>query len=151
MSKKTIIITVVVLAIVVVGYMWWKSMSTPPQNTPAMVETPTEAPATTALYMTKSDPTNGTFLTDTKGMSLYTYTKDTAGVSNCSGQCLANWPAFSAASVPETLPENLSTITRDDGTIQYTWKGMPLYYYVKDAAPGDTTGEGVGGVWYLAK
>jgi predicted lipoprotein with Yx(FWY)xxD motif len=41
------------------------------------------------------------------------------------------------------------TTTRTDGTVQVTYNGWPLYYYEKDKAPGDVTGQDVGGVWYV--
>jgi predicted lipoprotein with Yx(FWY)xxD motif len=43
----------------------------------------------------------------------------------------------------------LGTITTPDGKKQLTINGMPVYYYQKDKAAGDITGQGVGGVWYL--
>jgi predicted lipoprotein with Yx(FWY)xxD motif len=108
-----------------------------------------QSPATLAIG-TKADL--GNFLTDAKGMTLYYYDKDTKGVSNCVGQCLVNWPAFYAAniSVPTGLKaEDFGTITRTDGTKQTTFKGFPLYYWIKDAKRGDTTGQDVGKVWFV--
>jgi len=46
---------------------------------------------------------------------------------------------------------DLSIVTRDDGKKQWALKGMPLYYWVKDTKPGETTGEGVMGAWHVAK
>jgi len=63
-----------------------------------------------------------------------------------------NWPAFAPESVivPSALnPADFSTITRADGTKQLTFKGYPLYYFVKDKVRGDVTGQGVGEVWYM--
>ena len=59
---------------------------------------PTAAPVVSSSTMVNmvNDAKLGAFLVDDKGMSLYVYGKDTAGVSNCSGQCLANWPALVA-------------------------------------------------------
>ena len=94
----------------------------------------------------------GSFLTDAEGKTLYIFTKDTPGVSNCSGDCLANWPAFSAEeplTLPEGTPGELGLITRDDDTTQVTYNGWPLYYWIGDAAVGDTTGQGVGDVWFV--
>ena len=93
----------------------------------------------------------GTVMTDSKGMTLYTYAKDTSGVSNCSGKCLSAWPAFVAPSQSGNLPADISVVSRSDGTLQYAWKGMPLYYYVKDGDAGDAYGNGVGGVWSVVK
>ena len=104
------------------------------------------------IYLTKTDATKGNYMTDFAGMTLYTYDKDTKGVSNCSGGCLAAWPAYiSGATAQTTLPANITVITRSDGSKQFAWKGMPLYYYAKDKSVGDITGDGVGGVWHIIK
>ncbi len=94
------------------------------------------------------------FLTDAKGMTLYYYTKDTRGESVCYGNCEKAWPIFSAptVSVPPALQaSDFGTITRTDGSKQTTYRGWPLYYWQRDAKPGDITGEGVGKVWYILK
>jgi predicted lipoprotein with Yx(FWY)xxD motif len=95
----------------------------------------------------------GTVLVGPKGMTLYHFTNDAPGVSNCSGQCLANWPPLLVDSADavvsgENLLGELGTITRDDGTIQVTYNGWPLYYWKDDHARGDILGEGVGQKWY---
>lgn len=94
----------------------------------------------------------GNYLTDAKGMSLYYFDKDTKDASNCAGACLVNWPAFYAAdiSVPAGLTAaDFATITRADGAKQTTFKGFPLYYWIKDAKRGDTTGQDVNKVWFV--
>jgi predicted lipoprotein with Yx(FWY)xxD motif len=94
----------------------------------------------------------GNYLTDGDGNSLYWFTKDTAGMSACSGDCLKAWPAFTALSfvVPSALDSaDFASINRDDGTMQVTYKGYPLYYWIKDKKRGDVTGQGVGKVWYV--
>jgi predicted lipoprotein with Yx(FWY)xxD motif len=96
-----------------------------------------------------------TFLVGPTGMTLYLFANDTEGVSNCSGQCLDNWPALT---VPEGLDPTavsaaagaLDVVTRDEGALQITYNGLPLYYFAGDSLPGDTNGDGVGGVWSLA-
>lgn len=93
----------------------------------------------------------GTVMTDLKGMTVYTYVKDKTGVSNCTGGCLKTWPAYVAPAQTGNFPANISVIKHDDGTLQYTWKGMPLYYYTKDGDSGDAYGNGVGGVWSVVK
>jgi predicted lipoprotein with Yx(FWY)xxD motif len=89
------------------------------------------------------------------GMTLYTYAKDAAGVSNCSGACLANWPALTvpAGFDPTAVAAAsgaLGVITRDDGSRQVTYKGLPLYTFAADHQPGDTNGDGVANVWSVA-
>ena len=96
----------------------------------------------------------GEYLTDTQGMTLYTFANDTSGVSNCTGQCLAAWPAYSAMKVSKDLSmmyQNLSVITRSDGAMQYAWKGMPLYYFAQDKMAGDALGDDLKGLWGAAK
>jgi predicted lipoprotein with Yx(FWY)xxD motif/plastocyanin len=94
----------------------------------------------------------GTFLTDSKGMALYLYTKDTANLSVCKGNCEVNWPIFYSEHLPtmgDLKAADFGTITREDGTKQTTYQGWPLYYYIKDAKAGDVTGQDVGKVWYV--
>jgi predicted lipoprotein with Yx(FWY)xxD motif len=102
-----------------------------------------------------STTTLGEVITDKDGMVLYYFSPDVGGDSKCSGNCLANWPAFSVDGVLK-LAEGLdatafSSITRTDGTKQVTYKGWPLYYFVNDEKAGDVNGEGLNGVWYVAK
>lgn len=106
--------------------------------------------ATSELLMTKDDSSKGKFLTDGKEMTLYIFDKDTKGVSNCYGGCATAWPPYlQGTDSPSTMPANLTLIKRTDGTMQYAYKGMPLYYYYQDKNVGDTTGDGVGGTWHL--
>ena len=88
------------------------------------------APATTA------DTSKGKALVDGKGMTLYIFDKDTAGKSNCNGQCATNWPPLTAAA--DAKPSgDWTVVTRDDGSKQWAYKGKPLYTFHKDAKPGD--------------
>ncbi|HEY4202355.1 MAG TPA: hypothetical protein VGM83_17520 [Devosiaceae bacterium] len=88
-------------------------------------------------------------LTNAKGMTLYTYDKDAAGVSNCYDKCAANWPP-AAADASAKAEGDFTIVDRTDGTKIWAYKGKPLYTWVKDAKPGDTTGDGVGGSWHTA-
>ena len=107
--------------------------------------------AQSELLMTKKDATKGNYLADSKGMTLYIFDKDTKGVSNCTGACLTVWPPYLEGTAPSTMPENLTVIKRADGSMQYAYKGLPLYYYQNDKNPGDTLGDGIGGIWHLVK
>ena len=101
---------------------------------------------------TAEDPELGTYLTDGEGMTLYMFTQDEANVSVCYDQCAENWPPFTAEeplSLPDGVPGELALTTRTDGTQQVTYNTMPLYYWVEDMEPGDTTGHGVGDVWFV--
>ncbi|MEN9810678.1 MAG: hypothetical protein RLZZ488_2245 [Pseudomonadota bacterium] len=91
-------------------------------------------------------------LADSKGMTLYTFDKDTAdsGKSVCNDGCIQAWPALTAtADAKET--GDFKVITRDDGSKQWAHKGKPLYYWVNDKKAGDTTGDKFNGVWHIVK
>jgi predicted lipoprotein with Yx(FWY)xxD motif len=92
----------------------------------------------------------GAALVDAKGMTLYTFDKDEGGKSACNGKCAENWPPLTA-DAGGTAAANYSIVTREDGTKQWAYKGKPLYTWIKDAKPGDTTGDGVRDVWHIAK
>lgn len=89
-------------------------------------------------------------LTNAGGMTLYTFDKDSAGKSACNGPCASNWPPLMATATDKAAGD-YSIVTRDDGSRQWAHKGKPLYLWAKDTKPGDKTGDGVGGVWKVAK
>ena len=90
-----------------------------------------------------------TILTDANGMTLYTWDNDEEGVTNCYDQCAVNWPPL-VASEDATAEGDFTLVERNDGTQMWAYQGEPLYLWVKDQAPGDTTGDGVGGTWHTA-
>lgn len=137
-----IVVIIVVIIILVGGYMLlYKHKSTTTTNTTTV---------NNAVLMTKTDSKLGQYLADSSGKALYTYGSDTNGVSNCSGGCLATWPAYVDKGSTTNLPSGVSTIKRtDNGEMQYTYNGMPLYYFASDAN-GQVTGDGVGG-FHIAK
>jgi len=110
-------------------------------------------PDPTYDLMVKST-TQGNVLTDANGKTLYYFSKDVAGTSACTGNCLDTWPIYSKANFkvdPTLTATDFNTITRADGGTQITYKGWPLYYYKSDVAAGDVKGENVGGIWFVAK
>jgi len=106
----------------------------------------------TTVMVGKSD-TLGSFLVDSKNMTLYLYTKDTPNTSNCYDKCATAWPPLltTGSPIPGTGVDDskLGTTKRTDGSMQVTYNGWPLYYYVKDSKPGDVTGQNVGSVWFV--
>ncbi|GAB3447448.1 hypothetical protein NX773_13480 [Massilia solisilvae] len=86
-------------------------------------------------------------LVDAKGMTVYTFDQDKGGKSTCTGQCAENWPPVAAGSA--TLESPYSSITREDGTKQLTYKGKPLYTFSKDKSPGDKKGDKVKDMWHV--
>lgn len=100
----------------------------------------------------RQDAKLGPILTGKDGLTLYLYTKDKPGVSNCDDQCLVAWPPLLAdtlPALPRGTPGTLSLVARKDGTRQVAYNGWPLYYWVRDNKAGETTGQAVGKVWYV--
>ena len=89
--------------------------------------------------------------TDQKGMTLYTFAKDSAGKSACNDKCAANWPPLMAEAGDKSMGD-WTVIKRDDGSMQWAYEGMPLYTFVMDKKAGDMTGDGkMDGAWKVAK
>ena len=89
-------------------------------------------------------------LTDAKGMTLYIWDKDAVGVSNCYEQCAVNWPPL-LVPADTAVTGDFTLVDRTDSDLAIVaYKGWPLYLWIKDTKPGDTTGDGVGGTWHTA-
>src|ERR1700747_1970666 len=90
------------------------------------------ASAAFAVPPTKTGTTTkGSVLTDAKGMSLYTFDKDSGGKSACNGPCATNWPALKAEA-SDKADGGYTIIARDDGSKQWAYKGQPLYTFTKN-------------------
>ena len=123
-------------------------------STASSTASQTSSPAAAGAEMKVASSSAGQIVVDSKGMSLYFFTKDVkdSGTSACTGACLTAWPVFTTTSdkpAVEGVTGTVGTIATPDGKKQVTLNGMPLYYYAKDKAPGDVTGQGVQSVWYL--
>lgn len=107
--------------------------------------------------------TLGQYLTDKDGNTLYFFSNDYNGRNSCSGGCAALWPYFYVADLTmDKVGPGLDIADFDtinvNGTSQLRYKTWPLYYYaplvgsvnVRESS-GQTTGEGVGNVWFVAK
>ena len=123
------------------------------------MRTPTLLATLSLLLMTSATWAGGApvkaangVLVGASDMTLYTFDKDMAssGKSVCNGPCATNWPPLAAAA-DAAAEGDYSVITRDDGAMQWAFKGKPLYYWVKDQKPGDMSGDGFNGVWHAAK
>lgn len=112
------------------------------------------APSSGGIDVTVSHTTAGDALAGAGGMTLYIFKADTDGTSTCTGGCAGTWPAFvgdgSQVNAGDGVSGTFGTTTRADGTTQITHGGQPLYYYSGDKAAGDSNGEGIGGVWFIA-
>ena len=94
------------------------------------------------------------FLVGPNGHTLYVFMTDTPGTSTCFDQCEANWPPLIVSSGQSPTKAlgvlgSLGTYERPNGSRQVTLDDHPLYYWAFDSAPGDATGQGVGGVWFV--
>ena len=102
--------------------------------------------------MGQADTGLGTVLVDAEGLTLYGLTDDTDGTSTCDGACAEAWPPLTVdgPDLPAGLdPDQYSVVERSDGTFQLEAGRWPLYRFAGDAAPGDTNGQGSGGVWFV--
>lgn len=113
--------------------------------------------STKASVVLQSSSQFGKYLTTPAGYALYTYTADKPGGKGCTGQCLKIWPPLLLAP-GQTTPmaahgiSGLGTFHRGS-RLQVTYRGLPLYTYIEDKSPGQTTGQQVvdsGGTWYVA-
>ena len=114
---------------------------------------PASAADATTLTLAMADSSLGSILVDGNGMTLYMFTKDSANTSACTDQCLVAWPPLlGAPTAGDGVDDSrLGSFTRDDGSTQATYNGWPLYYFAKDAKPGDKMGNGLlGGAWKVA-
>ena len=98
----------------------------------------------------------GRIVVDSKGITLYDFVTDKGGVSGCYGACAALWPPLITKGKPHAGPgvraSLLGTTKRKDGKLEVTYNHHPLYYFVTDRKPGQTTGQGVnqfGGPWWV--
>jgi predicted lipoprotein with Yx(FWY)xxD motif len=97
--------------------------------------------------------TSETILTNTQGRTLYYRTIDMPPTTVCSGGCASVWPPLlvSGSNTPTSttsLPGKLSVQADANGN-QVEYNGHPLYIFSGDTAPGQTTGEGFGGIWHV--
>ena len=98
----------------------------------------------------------GRILVDSKGITLYDFVKDKRSKSACYGACAALWPPLTTKRKPVAghgvRASLLGTTKRKDGKLEVTYNGHPLYYYVSDRKPGQTTGQGLnqfGAKWWV--
>jgi predicted lipoprotein with Yx(FWY)xxD motif len=109
-----------------------------------------------AITVSTASDDLGTYLVGPEGKTLYYFTRDvTPGQSVCSGGCLEAWPPLLVAEgqtlvAGDGVTGTLSSAPREDGSMQATYRGRPLYHWAADTEPGQTTGQGVNGVWFVA-
>jgi predicted lipoprotein with Yx(FWY)xxD motif len=168
MRTRTLVAPLLGLTLVVAACSSSGSGATTPSAAPASQPAASEAPSESAAAASPSesaaaggptvnlgDTSLGSVLVDGDGKTLYIFTPDaaSAGKSVCNGDCAAAWPPLLGDAAP-TLgtgleADDFTTITRDDGTTQIAFYGMPLYYFAADAAAGDVKGQGLNDKWYV--
>jgi predicted lipoprotein with Yx(FWY)xxD motif len=97
----------------------------------------------------------GLVLDNSKGFTLYHLTTDSSSMTTCTGGCAQVWPPLVSPNgkVPASpgLMGSFGLLKRPDGTLQVTYNGMPVYRYAGDSGPGQSNGQGIGGVWFAVK
>ena len=99
----------------------------------------------------KSVGSLGMVLVDSRGLTLYHLTGETASKFTCTGGCVDAWPPLEASGTPSGgsgATGTISTAMRPDGISQVTYDGLPLYTFSGDSKPGDANGQGVQGAWF---
>ncbi len=116
-----------------------------PQTNADMAKAGAGAPSTPTVA------TDGTLI-GPDGRTLYFFARDSrnSGKSACVDQCATNWPPLGVANTAQPIGD-YAVVNRADGSKQWAYKGMPLYYFARDTKPGDKLGQGMGGVWSVAR
>lgn len=147
MKRSAVIAIIVVVAVAVAAGAYYlyhgNGYQTPSSSTSTSANDSNLPDVNNAVLITKTDSKLGKYLATPDGLPLYTYASDSEGVSNCTGGCLSNWPAYQATGDTSNLPAGVSVITRsDNGQKQYAFNGGPLYTFSSDSN-GKVTGDGV--------
>jgi predicted lipoprotein with Yx(FWY)xxD motif len=124
-----------------------------PPPAPSTTTTTTTTTTTATVRVAKSSL--GSILVNASGLTLYLFKADSTTMSACTGACATAWPPLLANGTPTAgtglTASKLGTITRSGGNRQVTYNGHPLYLFIKDTKPGQTTGQGVtafGAAWF---
>lgn len=113
--------------------------------------TPTASPTPAPAFSVADSTSLGKMLVASNGSTLYTFKKDTDNTSTCYDACATTWPPYVVTSAVTGMAGKIATAARKDGALQLTYNKQPLYFYSKDTKAGDTTGQGVGGNWFVVQ
>ncbi len=127
--------------------------------TPKPTATASPTPAPTIVAKVATDAKLGKILVDSAtGKTLYTWAKDSDENSQCYDQCATFWPPLvttaKTVAADGVTAGKFGTSARKDGSLQVTFNSHPLYFFARDAAPGDTNGQGstgFGAVWVVVQ
>lgn len=118
------------------------SSSSSAASQPASASSGNEA-SSAAVKTASNARLGGTVLVDAHGMTLYSLSGERAGKFICStSACTQVWHPLSGSTAGAGVA-SLGTVRRPDGTEQVTYKGMPLYTFAQDRAPGEANGQGI--------
>jgi predicted lipoprotein with Yx(FWY)xxD motif len=153
MQPKVLVTTAAAFMAVIVAACG-SSTPTATASSPTPASSPAAAPSQTIKVAT--DAKLGQILVDSAGKTVYLFVADKSTTSTCYTSCAQLWPPVLTTGAPVAgtgaQASLLGTTTRTDGTMEITYDGHPLYYFLSDKAPGDTTGQGVdsfGGLWWV--
>ena len=126
-------------------------------TSPSPGQSPSPSPVATGTSVAvATDAKLGQILVDGKGITLYLFVADKGSASTCYTSCAQIWPPLLTSGPPVAgtgaTASLISTTMRMDGTTEVAYGGHPLYYFVRDKKPGDTTGQGIdgfGGLWWV--
>lgn len=130
--------------------MKWKTPAVPAAVAVALAATPAVAESHGNDLVHARSLNGSVFMMNQRHMTLYVNERDGENRSACYDACARTWPPALLPAGAE-LGENYALFARRDGTMQIAYKGRPLYRYSGDAAIGDTRGDGIGGVWRIAR
>ena len=158
-KQVTIVWKIILLLVLIAGVLYLFRARLVDTDTPLDIPLFTEEPAveypdlSNEVYTIEVDdhPTFGSILIDADGNTLYRFSSDGAGVSQCLGVCAETWPPVvlntTDVAAPVGIVAQFSNHTRADGTVQMVFDGSPLYYYSGDEEPGDAFGHGINDTW----
>ena len=117
----------------------------------------TSAPAATGTTVSTGTTSLGTVLTNAQGFTLYYFLPEkNSTIGACTGGCLTVWPPLAATGSPTSTSAVTGTLATVSVTVngasvnEVTYNGWPLHTYASDTMPGQTTGQGVSGMWFAA-
>lgn len=114
----------------------------------AFAQSPADAPLPAAVSLVEAN--GGWAFVNDDGLTLYTFDRDSNGVSACEGQCATAWPPLTAAADAHVVGD-WTPIRRGDGSMQWAYRGKPIYTFARDGAAGQSNGDGMGGVWHVVR
>ena len=142
---RAIILIIILILLGVVIYLLVATNKTNPTLSSSPFNPSGTSKINNSILRTMNNSKYGYYLTTPSNQTLYIYGPDGFNKSNCTGACLSLWPAYIDTTSAKGLPVDIGVLKRtDNNSLQYSYKGRPLYTYISDK-PGQINGNGVGG------